>query len=435
MLLLLVCDGRKGLESKGTKLSWKAKKSAKVEEGSPWRAQQLWRHRHPHWLHQLTAGRGVGWCAALLLGEDQLVCGVPCAKRYVLASGMPLFEHEFLCSTSVPAPLTPFVYANMSSRADYLSKYLNADPGTEKKSKKRKRKGTSTPADGLIIADDDLTGWDSKNAQDDEDGPTMVTGQSAAFRKAKKSAWISVGSAAPKDSDQAAADKIIEQAAQENRDRAEDAEDAPVIEGEVAEVEVLASGMRPGLQSSKDIGAALKKKKADERRKAKEAGEDDAAPAETIYRDASGRIINVAMKRAEARKKAEEEELKKRQEEEASKGDAQRLMKEARRKELEDAKYMNLARKVDDVEMNDELKERDRWNDPAAQFVTKKKKGRSITGKPLYQGSSMPNRYGIRPGHRWDGVDRGNGFEKLWFNARNKVKNKQELEYMWQMDE
>jgi pre-mRNA-splicing factor CWC26 len=90
---------------------------------------------------------------------------------------------------------------------------------------------------------------------------------------------------------------------------------------------------------------------------------------------------------------------------------------------------------VDDVEMNDELKERDRWNDPAAQFVTKKKKRRSITGKPLYQGSFIPNRYGIRPGHRWDGVDRGNGFEKLWFNARNKVKSKQELEYMWQMDE
>jgi pre-mRNA-splicing factor CWC26 len=224
----------------------------------------------------------------------------------------------------------------MSSRADYLSKYLTADPGTEKKSKKRKRKVAATPAEGLIIADDDLTGWDSKKAQEDEDGPTIVTGQSSAFRKAKKSAWISVGSAAPIDSDQAAADKIIEQAAQENRERAEDADDAPVIEGESGEVDVLPSGMRPGLQSSKDIGAALKKKKAEERRRAKEAGEDD-APAETIYRDASGRIINVAMKRAEARKKAEEEALKKREEEEASKGDAQRLMKEARRKELEDA--------------------------------------------------------------------------------------------------
>lgn len=322
----------------------------------------------------------------------------------------------------------------MSSRADYLTKYLTADAGTEKKSKKRKRKAAAASTDGLTIADDDLTGWDNSNNgnRDDDDGPMMVSGHSAAFRKAKKSNWISVGSAAPKDSDQAAADRILEQAALESKERAEEADDAPVFEGEVPEV--LVSGMRPGLQSSKEIAAALKMKKAEERKRAKESGADTAA-AETVYRDASGRIINVAMKRAEARKKAEEEEAKKREEAEASKGDAQRLMKETRAKELEDAKYMNLARRVDDVEMNDELKERDRWNDPAAQFVTKKKKGRSATGKPLYRGSFMPNRYGIRPGHRWDGVDRGNGFEKLWFNARNKVKNRQELEYAWQMDE
>jgi pre-mRNA-splicing factor CWC26 len=85
--------------------------------------------------------------------------------------------------------------------------------------------------------------------------------------------------------------------------------------------------------------------------------------------------------------------------------------------------------------MNEELKEQDRWNDPAAQFVTKKKKGKSVTGKPLYQGSFPPNRYGIRPGYRWDGVDRGNGFEKQWFAARNKKKDREDLEYAWQMDE
>lgn len=102
---------------------------------------------------------------------------------------------------------------------------------------------------------------------------------------------------------------------------------------------------------------------------------------------------------------------------------------------------MTLARYADDVEMNDELKERERWNDPAAGFLeetTKKKVGKkSVSGKPLYAGSVVapPNRFGIRPGYRWDGVDRGNGFEAKYFAAMNRRRNLKELDYAWQMDE
>lgn len=61
------------------------------------------------------------------------------------------------------------------SLADYLAKnYLTADSPkqAEKKSKKRKRKAGTTSESGLIIAEDDITGWEKKNDSGDEDAPT-----------------------------------------------------------------------------------------------------------------------------------------------------------------------------------------------------------------------------------------------------------------------
>lgn len=64
------------------------------------------------------------------------------------------------------------------SLADYLAKkYLTADkPSGEKKSKKRKRNGTAaTPNAGLIIADDDESGW-GQNKMDIDEDDRPVTG-------------------------------------------------------------------------------------------------------------------------------------------------------------------------------------------------------------------------------------------------------------------
>nr|POE76695.1 pre-mrna-splicing factor cwc26 [Quercus suber] len=338
--------------------------------------------------------------------------------------------------------------------ADYLaSKYLSAD---SQPSKKRKRKSGKTGSDeaanhGITIADDNPNDWTRTRSADDnedEDGPTVAntTFEGGLNIPSKKVKWIQIGTSAPKDSEQAAADAILADAQKESQSRTLQDDEAPAVVGEVNAVDAeappaMASGAAAGLQTAEQVTAALRKKERAEKKAMKDAGLDSTGKAqETIYRDASGRIINVAMKRAELRAKADEEARKKREKEESSKGDVQRREKEEKRQQLEEAKIMKVARYADDQQLNDELKERERWNDPMA-FMSGNKKsakankkgGRKMTGK-TYQGPSEPNRYGLRPGWRWDGVDRGNGFERKWFAARNKQKDRQDLEYAWQVD-
>jgi len=64
------------------------------------------------------------------------------------------------------------------------------------------------------------------------------------------------------------------------------------------------------------------------------------------------------------------------------------------------------------------------WDDPAQAFLTRRR-GPRVT-RPQYEGPApAPNRFGIRPGYRWDGVDRSNGFEKRYFLSINNAQRKQ----------
>jgi pre-mRNA-splicing factor CWC26 len=356
-----------------------------------------------------------------------------------------------------------------SSLAEYLAKnYLTADTPsasasdpTRPKKKRKKTKHAAAEPEGLIIADDDppdlrsSAALDANRRGEDEFGPAVVgygpggSGRSAEFRRKKESGWKVVGTATAtgtggNNAEQDEADAILAAAVREEDARRGGADEDPTVVGEDESDDGglrMDSGARAGLQTAEQtaamVAAQAKRRKAEEALWKKPSGASgEGAAQETIYRDASGRIINVAMKRAEARRVEEEKKIKEVEAKEALMGDVQRRDREARRQAVEEAKVMPLARTAEDEDLNEELKAQERWNDPAAQFLTKGRGGGvSVSGKPLYKGAFQPNRYGIRPGHRWDGVDRSNGFEKEWFAARNRKGRMEALEYEWQMDE
>jgi len=326
--------------------------------------------------------------------------------------------------------------------SNYLaSRYLVADP--KPTSKKRKRK--HAPSSGLLITDDDDSTWvtaGKQQADDDEDGPVTVAGSTSEFRKAKKSDWKVVGgprdAAGPSIDDSAAADAILAAVAAENAAAKADDDEAPVVEGNEGAVK-MSDGTHAGLQTAAAVSAQLKRRQREEQEEF-ERHRKHAKEEETVYRDATGRRIDISMKRAEARRAAAEAERKEAEAKEALKGQVQLEETRRRRELLEDAKVMSFARTAEDEDMNRELKERERWNDPMAQFMSERKAapgpgGRSSRRRPIYSGAAPPNRFGIKPGYRWDGVDRGNGFEAERFKAINRRERNKDLQYSWQMDE
>ncbi|KAK3955425.1 Pre-mRNA-splicing factor of RES complex-domain-containing protein [Pseudoneurospora amorphoporcata] len=377
-----------------------------------------------------------------------------------------------------------------SDKAAYLAAhYLSTDPPNKSSStKKRKRKTKSTTESGLIIADDDDNTWAqaSKRDSDDDndfDGPILATDVvSADFKKAKTSGWKTVGSGSTAASKSrptptqtktttkedleaaAAADAILAQTAAETAALAREAggdDEVLVVDTTTgataltrshqpsetaAQAPIMSNGTHAGLQSASAITAQLRARQEAERLeleriKAEREQQPEGTQEELVLRDATGRRIDASMRRAEARRQQAEAERKEQEKIRALKGEVQLEQARRRREELEEAKLMPLARGKDDEQLNREMKEQERWNDPMAQFLapeevkTIKGKRKGLGRRPVYKGPAPPNRYGIKPGYRWDGVDRSNGFEGERFRAINRRERNKGLEYAWQMDE
>ena len=191
-------------------------------------------------------------------------------------------------------------------------------------------------------------------------------------------------------------------------------------------------GKKAGLQNAKD----LKDELAELRRREKRAldGLSDEASGRNAKTLVRGRLAEKQAREEEEKKKKEVPEAIKQKYEVWNKGVAQ---VKAAGAQLEDNLYemsKSLTRTVDDKDREDLLKEREREDDPMAAYMKKKKA--KVHGKqkryPQYKGPQPPpNRFGIMPGYRWDGVDRSNGFEKKLMTQGAKKKADDEEWNRW----
>jgi pre-mRNA-splicing factor CWC26 len=278
------------------------------------------------------------------------------------------------------------------SLAAYLAKnYLTAEGATKKKKRKR-----NTNLD--VIDDASPLPINQGNQDGDDDlADAQVVGDVVQDRQV-----------IPKEKRWKAAVKF------EDEDRPDEQPAIQMDEQMEAELR-MSSGAKAGLQTAAEVKAAIEKKQQremEEFKKMKKSGKES----ETTYRDATGRRLDPMLRRSELRFQQEQREKEEREAKEAEErrqkelrgGLAQRRQQEEHKETLRRQETQAFANTREDEDYNETLKAQDRWNDPAAEFLSKttpKTKSKRVKKNvPVYLGSAPPNRFKIRPGYRWDGV-------------------------------
>ncbi|KAG6909056.1 hypothetical protein DXG01_002208 [Tephrocybe rancida] len=301
----------------------------------------------------------------------------------------------------------------MSGLKSYLAeKYMSGPKAdailakTAPLKKKKRKAASSTPATSLANLRDEDGGWGAEEKEDVDDVVEAVVASDRGFKKRRV-----------EPTEEGSGWATVREGVKQETPPPED--EQPVV---VEEPKRLVGGLMTASQLQKTMG----------RKDATPVvtAEEIAQAQETVYRDASGKKIDTKAARAEAARLKREREEKEAQKMEWGKGLVQREEKEKQKLEMEKQRGKNFARHADDADLNEEMKAKELWNDPAAAFLTKSKaKG---PRKPEYNGPPPPpNRFGIKPGYRWDGVDRGNGFEKKLFQSKNERKRKGLESYQW----
>ena len=184
------------------------------------------------------------------------------------------------------------------------------------------------------------------------------------------------------------------------------------------------SGHQAGLQDAEAFSRREGELR-DERRRGVGDGELSGRNATTVYRDRkTGQVVEEQRDKEEIRRKREKNERA------WNMGSVQ--LAELERKVEEEGKMKDapFARGEEDEELEDSRKSIIHEDDPMAEFMIEKREKKRLrklrkeggvgedvdVDMKVYSGPSpKPNRFKIPPGYRWDGVDRGNGFEDKLF--------------------
>ncbi|CAK0785350.1 hypothetical protein CVIRNUC_008557 [Coccomyxa viridis] len=227
------------------------------------------------------------------------------------------------------------------------------------------------------------------------------------------------------------------------------------VDQDVRKAEVMQSGANAGLVRGRELKEQLlRKQQADKERFARLDADKTGRSAKTVYRD----------KEKGTRLEGGAEELKALQDAKKPKhekpawggGIAQMREREQQQEELRQQAARPFARTADDADRDMGLRERVRFGDPFAGKLARsrpaalpapivpahmrkqmKKSGFVVPHEVpphswLKRRMGPPmNRYNIRPGRHWDGVDRSNGFEANMFKTRNELAARGDTAHMW----
>ncbi|KAK7579727.1 hypothetical protein V9T40_000356 [Parthenolecanium corni] len=183
-----------------------------------------------------------------------------------------------------------------------------------------------------------------------------------------------------------------------------------------------------GLLSTKKSSSKPEEKLSDE-----QAGKNAA----TIYRDAkTGKKRDLHEEKLEKIEKRRREDKKMEQYYKWGRGLKQVAEEEEKVKEEEYEMSKPLARYADDDDLDKTLKQKEISGlDPMLEYINRKKRKKEAkegkVTRPQYKGSWPPNRFNIPPGHKWDGVDRSNGYESRYFAKQSDKKAMEEEAYKW----